>query len=117
KPKAAFVGSGDQLTVLMLVPNGTLIFDTNSAVTGAFLARDIDVSSGVRVTFQDGFNGCTAASCNDSNPCTADACNGDGTCSHTNLAAGTSCGDGNACNGDETCNGSGACVAGTPVTC
>jgi len=53
--------------------------------------------------------------CDDSNPCTTDACVS-GQCTHTAVANGTVCSDGNACNGQETCQ-AGACKAGTPVVC
>jgi RHS repeat-associated protein len=121
-PKAAALGSNGSIRALVLVPNGTLTFATGICAKGAFLARDIDVgSSKAAYTFEDGFpnagSTCTPASCDDHNPCTTDVCAANGTCTHTNVGAGTSCSDGNACNGLETCNGSGACQPGTPVTC
>jgi hypothetical protein len=56
----------------------------------------------------------TPLAVNDGNPCTADSCNPTTGVTHTPVAAGTSCPDGNLCNGSEICNGSGTCVAGTP---
>src|SRR5262249_39554611 len=53
--------------------------------------------------------------CDDNNPCTADACT-NGQCTHTAVANGTSCSDGNACNGAETCQ-SGTCKPGTAPNC
>ena len=50
----------------------------------------------------------------DGNPCTADACDPVTGASHTPLAAGTSCTDGNACNGVELCDASATCLPGTP---
>ncbi len=49
----------------------------------------------------------------------AETCDGASTACPTNgfVASGTSCADTVRCNGEETCNGSGACAAGTPVTC
>jgi hypothetical protein len=54
-----------------------------------------------------------APTIDDSNPCTTDACNPSTGVSHTPLANGISCSDGNACNGVEKCNGSGTCQPGT----
>jgi RHS repeat-associated protein len=51
---------------------------------------------------------------NDGNPCTADACSPTGGVTHTAVADGTSCSDGNACNGVETCT-AGVCKPGTPL--
>ena len=117
-PPAAGFGTGNTVTALMLVPNGTLSFGTGAVAKGAFLGRDVDIGgSGAQFTFQDGFpNPCTVAACDDGNPCTNDGCGASGGCTHT-VSAGTSCSDGNACNGDEICNAAGACVAGTPVVC
>jgi hypothetical protein len=54
----------------------------------------------------------------DGNPCTVDACDpATGAVTHTPVAAGTSCDDGNLCNGVAACDGSGACVPGAPVDC
>jgi hypothetical protein len=50
----------------------------------------------------------------DHNPCTADACDPRLGVTHTALALGSSCSDGNRCNGAETCNDSGQCLPGTP---
>src|SRR5262249_5272928 len=51
----------------------------------------------------------------DGNPCTTDAFNSmTGVVTHTALADGAGCSDGNRCNGDETCH-SGQCLPGTPV--
>ena len=52
----------------------------------------------------------------DKNPCTVDTCDASGAVSHTPVANGTSCSDGDPCNGTEVCQ-AGACKAGTPVTC
>ena len=113
-PKAAAFASGNQLTALVLVPNGTLSIGTGLVATGAFLARDVDVGSSARVVFQDGFApACTAGGCSDGNPCTTDGCGANG-CTHAAVAAGTACPDGNACNGAETCSANGACGPGSP---
>ncbi len=56
----------------------------------------------------------TTPTTDDGNPCTTDACNPATGVTHTPVAAGTNCSDGNACNGTETCNASATCVAGTP---
>ncbi|HJX63208.1 MAG TPA: hypothetical protein VJ860_04570 [Polyangia bacterium] len=62
-PPAASLGTGNVVTALILVPNGTLVMGTGITATGAFMARDIDVGgAGARIVFQDGFVGCTAAS-------------------------------------------------------
>jgi hypothetical protein len=50
------------------------------------------------------------AACDDTNPCTTDSCSAQGTCVHANLAAGTSCDDGQFCNGADTCDAAGACA-------
>ena len=84
-PKAAAFGTGNNVKALVLVPNGTLATDTNLTGTGAFLGRDVDISTGSTLTFQDGFSGCSAAACNDNNVCTVDTCNADGTCGHAPL--------------------------------
>ncbi len=56
----------------------------------------------------------TAPTVDDGNPCTTDACDPATGVTHTPVAAGTSCSDGNACNGDERCN-AGACEPGAPL--
>jgi RHS repeat-associated protein len=56
-------------------------------------------------------------SLDDGNVCTTDACTAASGISHTPVAAGTSCGDGNPCNGAETCDASGQCTPGSPVVC
>src|SRR6185295_4653464 len=53
--------------------------------------------------------------CDDLNPCTTDACTQQG-CTHTAIANGTVCSDGNACNGVESCS-SGVCSAGPAPDC
>ncbi|HEY2899382.1 MAG TPA: hypothetical protein VGL59_02315 [Polyangia bacterium] len=60
----------------------------------------------------------TAVTCTAQDRChAAGACDpGTGTCSNPNQPDGTSCDDGNKCNGIETCK-TGACAAGTAVTC
>ena len=88
-PKAASFGTNDRVSALILVPNGTLALGVGIVASGAFLGRDVDLAAGGRLTFQDGFADCTAASCN----------------------------DGNACNGIETCGPAGACLPGVPVQC
>ena len=117
-PPAASLGTGNVVTALILVPNGSLVMGTGIVATGAFMARDIDVGgAGARIVFQDGFAGCTVSSCDDGNPCTVDGCSACGECTHTVAPSGTSCGNGNACDGTEACDGAGHCVPGTPVTC
>jgi len=55
----------------------------------------------------------TPPSLNDNNPCTTDSCNSStGAISHTPIAPGGSCSDGNACNGAEKCSASGVCLPG-----
>ena len=51
----------------------------------------------------------------DGNACTADGCDPATGPTHTPVANGTSCSNGNACDGAETCS-NGACLAGTPPT-
>ena len=117
-PPAASLGTGNVVTALILVPNGTLSMGTGIVATGAFMARDLDVGgAGARIVFQDGFAACTGAGCDDGNPCTVDGCSACGECTHAAASAGTSCSDGNACDGSETCDGAGHCVPGTPVNC
>jgi hypothetical protein len=121
-PAAAAFGTGNNVTALVLVPNGTLLFGTGAIATGAFMGRDVDLGgAGAQISYQDGFsNGgptCVPASCDDGNPCTVDSCGSNGVCTHAPVVAGTSCSDGNACNGAETCDGVGTCKSGTPVTC
>ena len=117
-PPAASLGTGNVVTALILVPNGTLSMGTGIVATGAFMARDIDVGgAGARIVFQDGFAACSVAGCDDGNLCTVDSCNTCGECTHVAAPAGTSCSDGNPCNGAEACDGAGHCSAGTPVSC
>lgn len=54
-------------------------------------------------------------SSDDGNPCTLDGCNPTTGITHTPVAAGMSCSDGNVCNGLEACDGAGLCLAGTPL--
>lgn len=56
----------------------------------------------------------TPAYLDDANPCTIDACDARTGITHTPVANGTSCSDGNVCNGAESC-GSGFCQPGTPL--
>jgi RHS repeat-associated protein len=121
-PAAAAFGSGNNVTALVLVPNGTLVFGTYAVATGAFMGRDVDVGgTGTKIVYQDGFPNtvttCSPPSCDDGNPCTVDSCGSNGACAHAPAPQGTSCGDGNACNGTETCDGAGTCKPGTPVSC
>src|SRR6185312_13661948 len=74
-PVAAAFGTGNNVTALVLVPNGTLAFGTGAIATGAFMGRDVDIGgTGTKILYQDGFAGggttCTAQSCDDGNPCT-----------------------------------------------
>ncbi|HTB61660.1 MAG TPA: RHS repeat-associated core domain-containing protein [Polyangia bacterium] len=121
-PAAAAFGTGNNVTALVLVPKGTLVFGTGATATGAFMGRDVDLGgAGAKIVYQDGFPNtgatCTPPSCDDGNPCTVDSCGSNGVCTHAPTAAGTSCSDGNSCNGAETCDGSGACKPGAPVIC
>lgn len=78
---------------------------------------DHDACNGAEVC--NGAGGCapgTSPAIDDGNPCTADACDPAVGVTHTPLAAGVACPDGNACNGAETCDGAGACVAGIAPT-
>lgn len=56
----------------------------------------------------------TPADISDGNPCTSDACDPRTGITHTPVANGSSCSDGNVCNGAEYCS-SGWCWAGTPL--
>ena len=56
----------------------------------------------------------TPPTTDDGNPCTTDACHPTNGVTHTPVAAGTACLDGNVCNGAEACNATGTCQAGTP---
>jgi hypothetical protein len=105
-PPAAALGTGNTVTALILVPNGSLVFGTGTTATGAFMGRDVDVGgAGVKLTYQDGFPNatCTQASCDDGDPCTVDTCDGTSTCAHARAGAGTSCGGGNMCDGAGQC--------------
>jgi YD repeat-containing protein len=118
-PPAASFGTGNNVTALILVPNGSLVFGTGAVATGAFMGRDVDLGgSGTTITYQDGFpnGGCTAQSCDDGNACTVDTCGTNGVCTHAAAANGTSCSDNNACTTGETCQ-AGACTGGSAVTC
>ena len=117
-PKATAFGNDNTVNALLVVPNGTLQFGQRASILGAVAAKDVYVDIDSRTTYQSGFGPppCVPADCNDQNACTTDVCS-EGTCSHTPVAAGVSCSDGNACNGAETCNGKGACAAGAPVVC
>ncbi len=102
-PPAASLGTGDNVTALVLVPNGTLVIGTGVTGIGAFMGRDVDVGgSGAKLVFQDGFPNCTAAVCDDGNPCTVDACSASADCTHSDAPSGTVCGN------HETCQ-SGVC--------
>ncbi len=65
----------------------------------------------------NGSGSCTSGTplpVDDGNPCTSDACDPVAGTTHTPVATGTSCADGNLCNGQETCDASGTCAPGTP---
>lgn len=83
---------------------------------GTSCETDGDLCNGVS-TCQSGFcAGGSAPTLSDGNPCTEDACTPSSGVTHTPLAAGASCSDGDACNGDERCDLTGACVDGTPLS-
>jgi hypothetical protein len=89
-PPAASFGTGNNVTALILVPNGSLVFGTGAVATGAFMGRDVDLGgSGTSITYQDGFpnGGCTAQSCDDGNACTVDTCGTNGVCTHAAAAS------------------------------
>lgn len=54
-PKAAKLGIGTQVVASFYVPNGTLWLRQNTVATGAFLARDVDVGIGARVSLASAF--------------------------------------------------------------
>jgi hypothetical protein len=85
------------------VGNGTPCSDGN-ACNGAEQCQGGACASGVPLV------------CNDGNTCTTDSCDPVAGCRFTAIPDGSTCGDGNVCNGAETCQ-SGACRAGTPLTC
>jgi hypothetical protein len=93
-PKAATFASGDDVTALLLVPNGTLELGSGAVVRGAVMARDVDVGgSGTRLSFQDGFSpSCTSATCDDGDPCTTDVCGATG-CTHEDACGPLECED------------------------
>lgn len=85
-------------------------------VLAGIACADADLCNGAETC--DASGNCqpgTPPSVSDGNPCTADTCDPLGGVSHTPVAAGSNCSDGNVCNGSETCNGAGSCAAGTPV--
>jgi hypothetical protein len=49
-PKAAQIGIGNTIHANFYVPNGTLWLRQGTTATGAFIARDVDVGIGVKVT-------------------------------------------------------------------
>ncbi|HEX6273899.1 MAG TPA: LamG-like jellyroll fold domain-containing protein, partial [Polyangiaceae bacterium] len=57
----------------------------------------------------------TPVATDDGNPCTTDTCDPANGVTHTPVAAGTPCPDGNVCNGLEACSASGACAPGIPL--
>ena len=100
-PPAATLGTGNAVTALILVPNGSLVFGTGTTATGAFMGRDIDVGgAGVKLTYQDGFPNarCTQAACDTSCGSIPDGCGGTLDCG--------------ACTAPSVCGGSG-----TPNVC
>ncbi len=84
------------------VANGTSCGDGN-ACNGNELCQSGLCASGTPPTVDDG------------NPCTADACDPVAGVTHTPVADGTSCSDGNACNGNELC-ARGTCAPGSAPT-
>jgi len=84
-----------------------------------------DGTSCADATVCNGAETCSSGSCvaggppvvDDANPCTADACDPVAGVTHTPVAVGTSCSNGDACDGAETCDSTGLCAAGTPVSC
>jgi hypothetical protein len=95
------------------VPSGTgvnsVVVSPTSATT--YYARTRNTADGCVSTCQPVT--VTIANCDDSNASTTDTCS-NGVCSHTNLANGTACEDGNPCTQGDTCQ-NGMCVSGTPV--
>ena len=72
----------------------------------------------------NGVETCVSGSCvpgtppivDDQNPCTTDACHPTNGVTHTPVANGTSCEDGNLCTNSSACQ-AGSCVGGNPVVC
>ncbi|MGB0714654.1 MAG: hypothetical protein ACPGXK_02180, partial [Phycisphaerae bacterium] len=94
-PVGLLASLGGEVTVVFDIPAGEMQMD----VTGT-LGSDVTVT----VT-------CTLDSdCDDFNDCTTDTCGGQ-VCSHTNVSAGTACGDvtNNECDNPDTCDGAGTC--------
>ena len=88
---------------------------THTPVAAGTSCSDNNICNGTETC--NGSGSCIAGtppSLDDGNPCTADSCDPVAGITHTPVAAGTSCSDGNACNGNETCNAAGACTPGTP---
>jgi YD repeat-containing protein len=90
------------LGVVHLPLSGTSCSDGN-ACNGSELCQAGACAAGAPPVLDDG------------NPCTADECDPVTGVTHTAVANGTSCSDGNACNGAEIC-AAGTCAAGTPTT-
>ncbi len=111
------INSGAEVQALVLAPKALVTVNT-AALVGALGASEVVLNSGAEIVFQDGFSGGEStcpASCDDGNACTTDACTG-GVCTHTAVANGTTCNDGNACDLNDTCQ-TGGCTAGSTVTC
>jgi RHS repeat-associated protein len=86
------------------VAAGTSCSDGN-ACNGAEVCNNVGVcQNGSPPTLDDG------------NPCTTDACDPAAGVTHTPVALGTSCSDGNACNGLESCDAAGQCSGGPAPT-
>jgi hypothetical protein len=93
----------------------------NSGCIQVPLADDTGCDDGNQCTTGDFCQGgaCVAGApraCNDGNDCTADACDPTHGCSHTALATGLACSDGDMCTQADACI-RGNCISGSTISC
>ncbi|MCP4692161.1 MAG: hypothetical protein GY859_29210, partial [Desulfobacterales bacterium] len=55
EPKAVEIGLDSEIFANFYVPNGTLKFQNGTIAQGAFIARDVDVGNGCRISLDSGF--------------------------------------------------------------
>jgi hypothetical protein len=113
-PRAVMIGPLNDVSAVVIAPNGTLEIGAGTRARGAFFARDVVVGPGAEI---EGYPVDPPGPCQLFELCKSMNLNGTivVTCTTTPVPDGTSCANETLCDGAEVCLG-GRCAAGTPLT-